>query len=294
MIKYVVHHNGLWAVKNAKADRVTKTFSTQKDAIHYAASLESTTTIMVQSRTGAFRALSKWDLIPSDKKTGNHSGVIDNRHSSYYWKKHNSNSFSGSTEAQAESISKIVNQMKKDSPFSHSSKNSVENNSNFSLPASNEENNNKWNPVVGSIPGFTTIPTQDEEPNEKLLLKKKDIALENKNQTNNSDSLLGVNSSANVQIQSDKIKEVEVEDNKIPKYNANESIVISEGEIRNDSLIAPTPEPKKKMSNFKLILLIFIGLVILIWIIYSVLVAYDIKFAIDLYNKLPLSLQIIK
>lgn len=55
MIKYVVNHNGQWAVKNAKAQRVTKVFATQKEAIEYAKSLKETTTVMIQSTKGSFR-----------------------------------------------------------------------------------------------------------------------------------------------------------------------------------------------------------------------------------------------
>ncbi|MBN3535058.1 DUF2188 domain-containing protein [Mycoplasma procyoni] len=55
MIKYVVNHNGEWAVKNANADKVTKTFKTQKEAIDYARSLKNTTSVMIQNKEGKFR-----------------------------------------------------------------------------------------------------------------------------------------------------------------------------------------------------------------------------------------------
>lgn len=55
MIKYVVNHNGAWAVKNAHAERVTKTFATQKEAIDYARKLKETTSVMIQGRDGKFR-----------------------------------------------------------------------------------------------------------------------------------------------------------------------------------------------------------------------------------------------
>lgn len=40
MTKYVVRHNNAWAVKNPQAEKVTKTFATQKEAIEYAKSLK--------------------------------------------------------------------------------------------------------------------------------------------------------------------------------------------------------------------------------------------------------------
>lgn len=55
MIKYIVNHEGKWAVKNANAERITKICETQKEAIEYAKSLDNTSTIMIQGRNGKFR-----------------------------------------------------------------------------------------------------------------------------------------------------------------------------------------------------------------------------------------------
>ncbi|MGZ9413251.1 DUF2188 domain-containing protein [Mycoplasma sp. 480] len=55
MIKYVVNHNGDWAVKNANAERATKIFKTQKEAIEYAKQLKETTAVMIQGKDGKFR-----------------------------------------------------------------------------------------------------------------------------------------------------------------------------------------------------------------------------------------------
>ncbi|AAT27645.1 DUF2188 domain-containing protein [[Mycoplasma] mobile] len=55
MIKYVVNHDGKWAVKNANAEKVTKVCDTQKEAIDYAKSLDNTSAIMIQGRDGKFR-----------------------------------------------------------------------------------------------------------------------------------------------------------------------------------------------------------------------------------------------
>ncbi|WP_211246863.1 DUF2188 domain-containing protein [Mesomycoplasma molare] len=55
MIKYVVNHNEGWAVKNANAERATKIFKTQKEAIDYAKKLKETTSVMIQGKDGKFR-----------------------------------------------------------------------------------------------------------------------------------------------------------------------------------------------------------------------------------------------
>ncbi len=64
-VKYITRRaeDKKWCVKNAKAAKVTRTFNTQKEAIEYAQKLKSTTSIMVQSREGKFRKISKWDGI---------------------------------------------------------------------------------------------------------------------------------------------------------------------------------------------------------------------------------------
>ncbi len=62
-VKYVTRRaeDKKWCVKNAKASKATRVFSTQKEAIQYAGSLKSTTSIMVQSKEGKFRKVSTWD-----------------------------------------------------------------------------------------------------------------------------------------------------------------------------------------------------------------------------------------
>ncbi len=54
-IKYIINHNGHWAVKNANAKKVSKTFDTQEEAIKYAKSLNDCTAIKIQSKDGSFR-----------------------------------------------------------------------------------------------------------------------------------------------------------------------------------------------------------------------------------------------
>ncbi|MCR8613327.1 MAG: DUF2188 domain-containing protein [Mycoplasma sp.] len=67
MIKYIVNHESKWAVKNGKDTRPTKILDTQKEAIHYATSLNNATSILVQSKNGTFRKISKWDVMPTQK-----------------------------------------------------------------------------------------------------------------------------------------------------------------------------------------------------------------------------------
>ncbi|AEC45979.1 DUF2188 domain-containing protein [Mesomycoplasma hyorhinis] len=55
MTKYVVRHNNAWADKNPQAEKVTKTFATQKEAIEYAKSLKKTTSVMVEQVNGQYR-----------------------------------------------------------------------------------------------------------------------------------------------------------------------------------------------------------------------------------------------
>ncbi|RMA78654.1 uncharacterized protein DUF2188 [Metamycoplasma subdolum] len=54
-IRYVVNHEKGWAVTNANAKKVIKTFKTQLEAIKYANSLADTSSVMVQSTKGSFR-----------------------------------------------------------------------------------------------------------------------------------------------------------------------------------------------------------------------------------------------
>ncbi|WP_330463593.1 DUF2188 domain-containing protein [Metamycoplasma gateae] len=54
-VRLVVNHPDGWAVKNPKGQRALRVFKTQKEAMDYAKSLKDTTSINVQSKTGAFR-----------------------------------------------------------------------------------------------------------------------------------------------------------------------------------------------------------------------------------------------
>ncbi len=69
-VKYVTRRaeDKKWCVKNAKASKATRVFSTQKEAIQYAGSLKSTTSIMVQSKEGKFRKVSTWDGVKTSKE----------------------------------------------------------------------------------------------------------------------------------------------------------------------------------------------------------------------------------
>lgn len=64
MTKYVVRHNNAWAVKNPQAEKVTKTFATQKEAIEYAKSLKKTTSVMVEQVNGQYRKAQKNGIKP--------------------------------------------------------------------------------------------------------------------------------------------------------------------------------------------------------------------------------------
>ncbi|WP_246004287.1 DUF2188 domain-containing protein [Mycoplasma todarodis] len=70
-VKYVTRRaeDKKWCVKNAKASKATRVFNTQKEAIQYAASLKSTTSIMVQSKEGKFRKHSTWDGVKKSETT---------------------------------------------------------------------------------------------------------------------------------------------------------------------------------------------------------------------------------
>lgn len=56
-VRLVVNHEKGWAVKNPKGKKALKICKTQKEAVDYAWSLKDTTSVNVQSKTGAFR---KW------------------------------------------------------------------------------------------------------------------------------------------------------------------------------------------------------------------------------------------
>ncbi|TPE57422.1 DUF2188 domain-containing protein [[Mycoplasma] falconis] len=54
-VRYVVNHDEGWAVKNPKGKKALRIFKTQKEAMEYAWSLSDTTSVLVQSKKGAFR-----------------------------------------------------------------------------------------------------------------------------------------------------------------------------------------------------------------------------------------------
>ncbi|TCG11799.1 DUF2188 domain-containing protein [Mycoplasma marinum] len=64
-VKYITRRieDKKWCVKNAKAEKATRVFKTQKEAIDYAKTLKSTTSIMIQGRDGKFRKASAWNTI---------------------------------------------------------------------------------------------------------------------------------------------------------------------------------------------------------------------------------------
>lgn len=342
MIKYVVHHNGSWAVKNAKADRVTKIFKTQKEAIRYASSLESTSTIMVQSRTGSFRSLSKWDL--TSKSKGSKvvkTGLIDNKNSSYYWReKDDSISFSSSTDAQVDNISQIVKRLKNDVKPKHQS--SITNSNLHKLDKKYGQSDD-WKPVEARIPGFDNLkknsnkqkitsenfqppindnlqlPIDNDSVNKKLVVTNKvddsffeeekeevhklenkpsqnDIVVSQNKNTNSSlfaSELVTSEQINNFNTKQYKKLEKTQYNNEIPEFNETISIKINSSDITKSSLVAPMPV-KKKTNVWKITLMIFILFLLSLWFIYSILVAYNVEFAINLYDKLPLWLQIVK
>lgn len=61
MTRYVIKKDGQWSVVNAHYKRILKTFKTQKEAIKYAQSLDSTTSITLQGDDNKFRKITNWD-----------------------------------------------------------------------------------------------------------------------------------------------------------------------------------------------------------------------------------------
>lgn len=67
MKRYVIKKDNQWSVVNANYKRILKSFKTQKEAIKYAESLDSTTSIILQGDDNKFRKITGWDT--SETKT---------------------------------------------------------------------------------------------------------------------------------------------------------------------------------------------------------------------------------
>lgn len=68
MTRYVIKRIDEWAVVNANYKRSIKTFTSQKEAIVFAAKLIDTKAIIIQGNDFKFRKLSNWDLFVASKK----------------------------------------------------------------------------------------------------------------------------------------------------------------------------------------------------------------------------------
>ncbi|MCR8613325.1 MAG: DUF2188 domain-containing protein [Mycoplasma sp.] len=327
MIKYIVHHEGKWAVKNGKAGRPTKILDTQKEAIHYAASLKNATSILVQSRSGTFRKISKWDVLPSNntsgiKKTDSQKltrVVMPKLSSIHTVKKRNPETINKPKKIIPKPI---VEEPKINvAPVAVEPKNLDTQKEEISMPdidklvlpedtkkseVTKDQIKNKENetPFVVEPPINNEINSKKtDEEREALnsflgLNKEKEDKKDEVNLYNHFETKSENESEKDSLIVSSTSFNNEKEKNDINKDNKKEESVISKKEKRaqkeakassNDS------DDKKEKKHFplwvKIVFWVLLGIIGLT-IIFGILVSTNVGFAVDIYDKLPSWLQL--
>lgn len=286
MKKYVINHNGKWAVKNSHASRVSKTFDTQKEAIDYAKDLSETTSIMVQSRSGSFRSVEhkpKASIKSSKtvKKTAPKKVVATPKKSTAKKK----------TETTPKTTTKkIVDTPKK----ATSSKRIVA--PNKIVPTKNK--GKKMNEIKNK-PIDENKTTNETSKIKVVAPPKKDASTETTKVVASKESSKVIQTPDNNASQKTETpKVVSSKANKQERPNQQVATVnkdsnsdeVNKEDVKNSS----SSEDKMKLHwSVKMTLWILFGIMMVI-IIFAILVSVNVSFALDLYDKFPSWLQQIK